>query len=81
MTLYTKTDCCLCDEALEVIARVRREHPFELEEVDIGGDAELTTRYGERIPVVLVNGVEEFEYRVDEQALTLKVAQRAGASA
>jgi hypothetical protein len=81
VTLYTKTDCCLCDEAFDVIARVRREHPFELEKVDIGSDSVLTARYSERIPVVLVDGVEEFVYRVDEQALVGKVAQHAGASA
>jgi hypothetical protein len=74
VTLYTKPDCCLCDEALEVIGRVRRDHPFELEKVNIDTDASLTARYGERIPVVLVDGVEQFVYRVDEETLVLSVA-------
>jgi glutaredoxin len=81
VTLYTKRDCCLCDEALEVIGRVRSEHPFDLEKVNIEADAGLSARYGERIPVVLVDGIEEFVYRVDEESLMLMVAHPAGASA
>jgi glutaredoxin len=81
VTLYTKPDCCLCEQALEVIERARREQPFELETVDITRDSRLTALYGERIPVVLVDGVQEFEYHVDERALRVKVVQDAGARA
>jgi hypothetical protein len=81
VTLYSKPDCCLCDEALEVIARVRDEHPFELVKVNIESDARLSAVHGERIPVVLVDGDEKFVYRVDEESLMLMVAQPAGASA
>jgi glutaredoxin len=69
LTLYTKSDCCLCDEALEALERVRAERPFELESVDIEGDAELMSRYAERIPVVHVSGIPTFEYRIDENEL------------
>jgi thiol-disulfide isomerase/thioredoxin len=69
LTLYTKPDCCLCDEAFEALERVRAETPFELEAVDISGDPELINRYGERIPVVHVSGIPTFEYRVDEEDL------------
>jgi glutaredoxin len=81
VTLYTKPDCCLCDKALDVINRARREQPFELVTVDITGDSRLTGLYGERIPVVLVDGVQEFEYHVDERALLMKVVQDAGVRA
>jgi glutaredoxin len=69
LTLYTKSDCCLCDEALAALERVRAERPFQLEAVDIEGDPELMRRYGERIPVVHVSGIPTFEYRVDESEL------------
>jgi glutaredoxin len=69
LTLYTKPDCPLCDAAAEALARVRGRAPFDLEVVDIGPDPELRARYGERIPVVLVDGELTFEYEVDEQAL------------
>ena len=70
LTLYSKRDCCLCDDALDVIERMRAEgDAFEVEVIDIGGDAELTARYGERVPVVLVNGEPRFELHVDEGEL------------
>jgi hypothetical protein len=69
VTLYTKPDCCLCDEAMAVIERVRRSVEFDLERVDISQVPDLSDRYGERIPVVLVDGIELFEYRVEEEVL------------
>ena len=81
VTLYSKPECCLCDEALEVIDRVRGQHPFELVKVNIDTDERLSALHRERIPVVLVDGEEKFVYRVDEESLMLMVAQPAGASA
>ena len=69
VTLYGKAGCCLCDEAKEVLADVRAERPFELEEVDVSLDPALNHQYGERIPVVAVEGEELFEYHVDRQLL------------
>ena len=50
LTLYTKPDCTLCDEALAALERVRRRTPFELEVIDISADTMLAERFGERIP-------------------------------
>jgi hypothetical protein len=69
VTLYGKPGCCLCDEAKDVVSRVRERHPFELEEVDISLDPVLHHRYGERIPVVAVNGEDAFELHVEAAAL------------
>ena len=69
VTLYGKAGCCLCDEAKEALGRVREQRPFELEEVDVSVDPALHHRYGERIPVVVVEGEELFEYHVDESLL------------
>jgi glutaredoxin len=70
VTLYGKPGCHLCEDARAVIDRVRTEHEFELEEVDITLDPGLYRRYGERIPVVAVDGVERFEFFVDPAELT-----------
>ena len=78
LTLYTKPDCCLCDEAAEALERVGARVPFTLEVVDISTDPELQRRYGERIPVVLVDGEAAFEYIVDEAALENRLS-KAGA--
>lgn len=63
--MYSRRTCGLCDEAREVIQSVRREVPFSFEEVLIDGDDRLERDYGVRVPVVEVDGGEEFEIRVD----------------
>ena len=75
VTLYGKPGCCLCDEAREAIAAVRREREFVLEEVDVSLDPALHDRYGERIPVVAVDGEEAFELHLDAAALTRRLAR------
>jgi hypothetical protein len=61
VTLYGKAGCCLCDEAKLVIEEVRTRRAFALTEVDVSLDPVLHARYGERIPVVTVDGDEAFE--------------------
>ena len=69
VTLYSKPGCHLCDDALRVLQRVQKLHPFALEEVNIDGDPALLSEYGEQIPVVTLNGTFLFEYTVDEERL------------
>jgi glutaredoxin len=69
LTLYTKPDCHLCEEALEVLREVQAELPFELEERDITAAEDLHRAYFERIPVVALDGEELFEYFVDAEVL------------
>lgn len=73
VTLVGATGCHLCESARNVIARVRAEVPFELEEVDITGDEGLERRYRERIPVVLIDGEEVFTYFVHPDALARRI--------
>ena len=69
VTLYTKPDCSLCDDAREALERVRARRPFELHMVDITTDEQLDERYRERVPVIAVDGADRFDYHVDEPAL------------
>jgi glutaredoxin len=69
VVLYGRDGCCLCDEAREILLRVRARHPFVLEDRDIDRDEELLRAYLERIPVVTIDGVERFELFVDESEL------------
>jgi glutaredoxin len=73
VVLYGKAGCHLCDEAREVVAAVRERHPFDLEEVDVSTDPELHERYGERIPVLAVDGDELFEFHVDAEELARRL--------
>ena len=69
VTVYHARDCSLCTRALEVVEAVRAELGFELELVDIGGRAELETRYRPLLPVVEIDGVRAFTYFVEADAL------------
>jgi hypothetical protein len=65
--------CHLCEAALEVIERVRKEIPFALEVVDIAGDADLEARYRASIPVVEIDGDRAFTYFVTEGGLRTRL--------
>jgi hypothetical protein len=80
LTLYSRPGCHLCDEMKAVIARVVGEQAVDitLEEVDISTDAELESRYGTEIPVLLVNGRKVAKYRVTEAELARMLRDRAG---
>lgn len=69
VTLYTKPDCHLCEEARKTIEEVRAELSFELVVLDITLDEQLHRAYFERIPVVSIDGEELFEYFVDAERL------------
>jgi glutaredoxin len=69
LTLYGKPGCHLCDDARAAVARVRAQRPFKLREVDVTLDPVLSREYGERIPVLALDGEELFEFHVDEAVL------------
>jgi glutaredoxin len=69
VVLYTRPDCCLCDDARAALNRAQATQPFALQERDIDQDDALHTRYLERIPVVTIDGEEAFELFVDEPEL------------
>jgi glutaredoxin len=69
VTLYGKPGCHLCEEARAVVVAARDERSFDLDEVDVSLDPVMHARYGERIPVVEIDGEEAFEYHVDPVGL------------
>jgi glutaredoxin len=69
LTLYGKPGCHLCDDARAVVERVRAGRNVALEEVDITLDPALHGRFGERIPVLELDGEIVFELFVDEGGL------------
>ena len=67
--LYGKKECCLCDEAMEVLLKVDAVVSFDLEKIDISDNPELLAEFGIKIPVVFVDGGQVFKYRVNEGRL------------
>ena len=69
VTVFGKPGCHLCEEARAAVERVRGRRSFDLREVDVTLDPVLHREYGERIPVIALNGEELFDYFVDERVL------------
>ena len=69
VTLFGKPGCHLCDEARDLVRRVCDGRAVEFREIDVTLDPTLNREYGERIPVLALNGEELFEYFVDEGVL------------
>lgn len=69
VVLYSRRSCHLCDEARTVILAEREGLPFPFEEILIDHDDDLEGEYGERVPVVTVDGREEFEFVVEPARL------------
>ena len=78
VTLYSKPGCHLCDDAREVVERVCAELGESYEELSILDDPALLERYGEEIPVTLVDGRQHDFWRVDDARLRAALAGGAG---
>ena len=77
VTLYTRNRCCLCDDAKAVLTAARAKAQFDYEEVDIDLDPELVRRYNDEVPVIAIDGVKAFKYRLDMKEFLKKLAARA----
>ncbi|HEY8517813.1 MAG TPA: glutaredoxin family protein [Candidatus Binatia bacterium] len=76
MVLYSREDCCLCEDALREIEAARASVPFELRIVDVDSDPELVQRYGHEVPVVEIDGRKAFKYRVTSRELLRRLRRR-----
>ncbi len=73
--LYSRPGCHLCDDARAVVEAVCAELGERYAEVDITTDADLLRRYGEEIPVTLVDGEQHDYWRVDAARLRRALAR------
>ncbi len=72
--IMTKSDCCLCDDAKEIVDKVLKEYPAaSITLTDIAESEALMEQYGEKIPVVLINGEESFKFKVHPKTLRAKL--------
>ena len=72
--VYSKRDCCLCEDVKATLLKVRHDIPFELREIDIESGSALYEAYKERIPLVVIDGRPAFKYYVAEEALRRRLA-------
>ncbi|SDD48948.1 glutaredoxin family protein [Glycomyces harbinensis] len=74
LTLLTTRECHLCEAARADLDRVARETGVAWAEVDVADDAALAREYGDRLPVVLLDGREHGYWDVDVPRLKKDLA-------
>jgi glutaredoxin len=75
ITLLGKPDCHLCDEARAQIDRIASELGVPWDERDVTLDPADYEEYGDRIPVILIDGIEHGYWRVEEHRLRKALAR------
>lgn len=73
LIVYGAPDCCLCDEAKDVITEIAPKLGVEVRHVDISGNRELECLHRTQIPVGYLDGRKVFKYRVDVELLRRRV--------
>ncbi len=74
--LLGRRGCHLCDEARSTVAAVAAEAAVGWDEIDVDSDGDLADEYGDRVPVVLLDGREHAYWRVDAERLRAALAGR-----
>ncbi len=69
VTFYTRAGCHLCETAAETLTRIGGEAGLVPVLVDVDTDPELQAEYGDRVPVVLLDGREHSYFTVDVDRL------------
>ncbi len=69
MVLLSRPGCHLCAAAREAMTRVGARSGVSWREVDVETDIELEREYGDRLPVILLDGREHGYWRVEEERL------------
>ena len=69
LVLLTRAGCHLCETAAETLTRIAGEAGLVPAAVDVDSDPELQAEYGDRVPVVLLDGREHSYFTVDVDRL------------
>lgn len=76
VTLYTKADCSLCDQAHADLEALQSQIPHILALVNVDQDSDMQAAYGERVPVVQAGPyILEAPFDRAKLAMTLGAAQ------
>jgi len=75
VSIYSRANCHLCEQALEVLEQIVVEIPFAITKILIDGDKELEEKYGEQVPVILINVEPHDFFRVDPKRFKAALAE------
>ncbi|WP_229067959.1 glutaredoxin family protein [Actinoplanes sp. DH11] len=75
LTLISRAGCHLCEVAEQTLDRIA---PGGWTKVDVDSDVELERDYGDRVPVLLLDGKEHGYWRIEEERLLRDLARQPG---
>jgi hypothetical protein len=77
VTILSRHDCHLCDVALRIAQHVQTEMPFTLTRMNVDEQADLVARYGDRVPVVLIDQAEALSGKMTEGDFRRAISKKA----
>lgn len=69
VTLLSRADCHACAQAEGEVSRICGELGVRYQVCDVDAERELRAEYGDRVPVILVDGAEHGYWAVEEDRL------------
>ena len=69
VTVMSREGCHACDDAIADVRRICDELGVPWSVSDVDADSELRAEYGDRVPVILIGGVEHGFWKVEEERL------------
>jgi glutaredoxin len=78
LRLLTRAGCHLCEVAAETLERIAGDAGVSTDAVDVDTDPELQAEFGDRVPVVLLDGREHSYFTVDVPRLRRDLGLGAG---
>jgi glutaredoxin len=77
LLLYSRAECCLCEDMKDAIEQVAARIPVQLEEVDVDSSADLRERFGSDVPVLFIDGRKAFKFQVTAKQLERRLKRAA----
>ena len=73
--IYSRSGCHLCDIAEEKLNELKPSLQFNLEKRLIDGDLELEREFGEKVPVIFINGAPHDYWRVNPERFIKAISE------
>jgi glutaredoxin len=67
VTLISRAGCHLCEDAERELRVLAEELGFPLELLDVDADRRRANEYSDRVPVILIDGVEHGYWRLEPE--------------
>jgi glutaredoxin len=76
VTVISRQGCSACEVAEADVARICAELAAPWQVTDVDDDPDLRAEYGDRVPVILIDGEEHGYWQVEEDRLRAALARQ-----